>query len=63
MHDGHHIADDLENDLLNLFDEAAIFTHLEPIEDEISLNDIQLDRIGVARKPKSDRELRKKQLG
>ena len=54
VHDGHHIADELENDLLNLFDEAAILTHLEPIEDEISSDDIHLDRAGVVRKPKQD---------
>jgi len=47
VHDGHHIAEDLEFDLLNLFDEAVIFTHLEPIEDEISMQDIQLDRVKI----------------
>jgi len=59
VHDGHHIADDLENDLLNLFDEAAIFTHLEPIEDEISQDDIHLDRGSVVRKPKPDQDLQR----
>ena len=47
VHDGHHIAEDLEFDLLNLFDEASIFTHLEPIEDEISSQDILLDRVKI----------------
>ena len=47
VHDGHHIAEDLEFDLLNLFDEATIFTHLEPIEDEISSQDILLDRVKI----------------
>ncbi len=45
VHDGHHIAEDLEFDILNLFDDAVIFTHLEPIEDEISMHDILLDRV------------------
>jgi len=49
VHDGHHIAEDLELDLLNLFDEATIFTHLEPIEDEISSQDIHLDRVKTDR--------------
>ncbi|MFH2039641.1 MAG: cation diffusion facilitator family transporter [Chloroflexota bacterium] len=49
VHDGHHIAEDLEFDLLNLFDEASIFTHLEPIEDEISSQDILLDRVKTTR--------------
>jgi len=47
VHDGHHIAEDLEFDILHLFDEAVIFTHLEPIEDEISMQDIQLDRVKI----------------
>ncbi|MFH2039033.1 MAG: cation diffusion facilitator family transporter, partial [Chloroflexota bacterium] len=49
VHDGHHIAEDLEIALLNLFDEASIFTHLEPIEDEISSQDILLDRVKTTR--------------
>jgi cation diffusion facilitator family transporter len=53
VHDGHHIASDLENDLLALFDEAVIFTHLEPIEDVISSDDIQLDRVDVEKNPDS----------
>jgi cation diffusion facilitator family transporter len=53
VHDGHHIAEDLEFDLLKLFDEAAIFTHLEPIEDEISSHDILLDRVIIV----NDQEL------
>jgi len=51
VHDAHHIAENLEYDLLNLFGEAAIFTHLEPVDDEISSDDIQLDRILADRKP------------
>jgi cation diffusion facilitator family transporter len=51
VHDGHHIAEDLEFDLLKLFNEATIFTHLEPIEDEISSQDIHLDRVMITREP------------
>lgn len=47
VHDGHHIAEDLEFDLLNLFDNAVIFTHLEPLEDEISMQDMLLDRMKI----------------
>jgi cation diffusion facilitator family transporter len=47
VHDGHHIAEDIEVDLRNLFAEAVVFTHLEPIEDEISMQDIQLDRVKI----------------
>lgn len=51
VHDGHHIAEDLEFDLLKLFEEAVIFTHLEPIEDEISSHDILLDRVTIVKDP------------
>lgn len=47
VHDGHHIAEDLEFEILHLFDDAAVFTHLEPIEDEISMHDILLDRVKI----------------
>jgi len=51
VHDGHHIAEDLEHDLIDLFNDAAVFTHLEPIEDEISMQDIQLDRKKIVKDP------------
>lgn len=54
VHDAHHIAEDLEYDLLNQFGEAVIFTHLEPVDDEISSDDIQLDRVMVVREPKPE---------
>jgi cation diffusion facilitator family transporter len=44
VHDSHHIAEDLERDIRAAIGDAVVITHLEPIEDEISLNDIQLDR-------------------
>lgn len=49
VHDGHHIAEDFEHEILDLFSNAVVITHLEPIGDEISSNDIQLDRIKVDR--------------
>jgi cation diffusion facilitator family transporter len=44
VHDSHHIAEDLERDIRGAIGDAVVITHLEPIEDEISLHDIQLDR-------------------
>ena len=44
VHDSHHIAEDLEHDIRAAIGDAVVITHLEPIEDEISLHDIQLDR-------------------
>jgi cation diffusion facilitator family transporter len=44
VHDSHHIAEDLERDIRAAIGDAVVITHLEPIEDEISLHDIQLDR-------------------
>jgi cation diffusion facilitator family transporter len=44
VHDSHHIAEDLEADIRRVIGDAVVFTHLEPVEDEISLDDIHLDR-------------------
>jgi cation diffusion facilitator family transporter len=44
VHDAHHIAEDFERDIRNALGFANVFTHLEPIEDEISMQDVQLDR-------------------
>lgn len=44
VHDSHHIAEDLENDIRQAIRDAVVFTHLEPVEDELSLQDIHLDR-------------------
>lgn len=44
VHDAHHIAEELEADIRRAMGDAVVFTHLEPIEDEISQNDITLDR-------------------
>jgi cation diffusion facilitator family transporter len=45
VHDAHHIAEDFENDIRAALGGAVtVFTHLEPAEDEISMDDIYLDR-------------------
>ncbi len=44
VHDSHHIAEDIERDIRAVISDAVVFTHLEPVEDEISLHDIPLDR-------------------
>jgi cation diffusion facilitator family transporter len=44
VHDAHHVAEDFEHDICRVLGEASVSTHLEPVEDEISMNDIQLDR-------------------
>ena len=45
VHDAHHIAEDFEADIrAALGGVVTVFTHLEPIEDEISMEDIYLDR-------------------
>lgn len=40
VHDAHHLAEDFEGEVRAVLTEAIISTHLEPIEDEISLNDL-----------------------
>lgn len=44
VHDAHHIAEDIEKDIRTVVQNSVAFTHLEPIEDEISHQDIDLDR-------------------
>jgi cation diffusion facilitator family transporter len=44
VHDAHHVAEDFEHDIREALAEAVVATHLEPIEDEISMDDIHLDR-------------------
>ena len=45
VHDAHHIAEDFENDIREVLGGAVtVLTHLEPAEDEISMDDIYLDR-------------------
>lgn len=45
VHDAHHMAEDFEADVrAALGGVVTVFTHLEPVEDEISMDDIYLDR-------------------
>ena len=45
VHDAHHIAEDFESDIrAALGGVVTVFTHLEPLEDELSMEDIFLDR-------------------
>jgi len=44
VHDAHHIAENIEKDIRNALKDTVVFTHIEPVDDEISLDDIQLDR-------------------
>lgn len=41
---GHDFAEGIEGELRGVFDQATVFTHLEPIEDPISFRDTDLDR-------------------
>lgn len=45
VHDAHHIAENFENDIRHALGGAiTVFTHLEPAEDELSMDDQFLDR-------------------
>lgn len=45
VHDAHHIAEDFEADIrVALGGVVTVFTHMEPVEDELSMEDIFLDR-------------------
>ena len=45
VHDAHHIAEDFESDVrLALGGVITVFTHIEPVEDHLSMEDIFLDR-------------------
>jgi cation diffusion facilitator family transporter len=45
VHDAHHILEDFESDIRKaLGGVVTVFTHLEPVEDELSMEDMHLDR-------------------
>jgi cation diffusion facilitator family transporter len=45
VHDAHHIAEDFEADIREVLGGVVtVFTHVEPVEDELSMEDIYLDR-------------------
>lgn len=41
VHDAHHIAEDFEGDIRAVLGDAVVNTHLEPVEDAISMEDAQ----------------------
>ena len=40
VHDAHHMAEDFEGDIHAALGDVLVITHLEPIDDETSFNDI-----------------------
>jgi cation diffusion facilitator family transporter len=44
VHDAHHVAEDIEHDIHTALGEAVVTTHVEPAEDQLSMEDIELDR-------------------
>ncbi len=44
VHDAHHIAENIEKDIRGALSDTVVFTHVEPVDDEISLDDIEIDR-------------------
>ncbi len=40
VHDAHHVAEDFEGDLRRALPDTIIQTHLEPVDDEISMHDV-----------------------
>lgn len=40
LHDAHHIAEDFEGDICKELPDAIVQTHLEPVDDEISMQDV-----------------------
>jgi cation diffusion facilitator family transporter len=45
VHDAHHVAEDFESDIRRaLGSVVTVFTHIEPVEDELSMEDMYLDR-------------------
>ena len=40
LHDAHHVAEDFEGDVRKELPDAIIQTHLEPVDDEISMRDV-----------------------
>ena len=40
VHDAHHVAENFEGDIRQELTEAIIHTHLEPVDDKISMDDL-----------------------
>ncbi len=43
-HKGHHLVEDVEKDIRNVLPGVTVFTHLEPVDDPLSFDDIEIDR-------------------
>jgi cation diffusion facilitator family transporter len=43
-HKGHHVVEDIETDIRAVLPGAIIFTHMEPVDDPLSFQDIEIDR-------------------
>ena len=40
VHDAHHVAEDFEGDIRKVLSDTIVHTHIEPIDDQISMDDI-----------------------
>ena len=43
-HKGHHVVEDIETDIRGALSGVIIFTHMEPVDDPLSFQDIDIDR-------------------
>lgn len=43
-HKGHHLVENVEKDIRETLAGVTVFTHLEPVEDPLSFQDIEIDR-------------------
>jgi cation diffusion facilitator family transporter len=44
IHKGHHLVENVEKDIREALAGVTVFTHLEPVEDPLSFQDIEIDR-------------------
>ena len=45
IHRGHELCEQIEKDIISRLPKITVFTHLEPIEDPVSMDDQELDRL------------------
>jgi divalent metal cation (Fe/Co/Zn/Cd) transporter len=43
-HKGHHVLEDIEAEIRQALPGVTVFTHMEPVEDPLSFQDIEIDR-------------------
>jgi cation diffusion facilitator family transporter len=43
-HKGHHLVENIETDIRGVLSGVTVFTHLEPVDDPLSFEDIEIDR-------------------